>query len=324
MAIAIQQNGIKTTFKIEKCNNKIFPVISIIIPIYNAEKYINQCIQSILNQTFQNFEIICIDDCSTDKSLEIVQSFSDQRIKIIKNKSNLRSGYCRNIGIKYARGQYILFVDADDFCNIELLDKTVHAIKNDNSDICIFNISRFDTKANKIVQCFYTIQTDLSVIDNSYANIFLLTTPGPIKVFKKSFINDNNIVFSEKIHHSEDIEFTILAIKLAKKISILHDVLYYYRLPQETLTNNESLRSIYVEDFLIAINKTANKIFKLNLSNSHLKNFIKFLTIQINYSYSILSESAKIKFLYLLITKYKKILHILQKNNIYIIKDKIK
>ena len=92
-------------------------MISVIIPVYNVEKYLHVCLNSLLYQTYQNFEIICIDDASSDSSLEILEYFTkkDPRIKIIKNDSNRGQGYSRNRGLEVAQGKYISFLDADDW-----------------------------------------------------------------------------------------------------------------------------------------------------------------------------------------------------------------
>ncbi len=87
------------------------PLISIIVPLYNAEKYIETCINSILTQTFQNFEVIVVDDCSTDRSLEIVRNYQDPRIKIIHQFTNSGESSSRNLGLANARGKYVYFMD---------------------------------------------------------------------------------------------------------------------------------------------------------------------------------------------------------------------
>ena len=92
-------------------------MISVIVPVYNVEDYLHVCINSILNQTYQDFEIICVDDASTDSSLEILEYFSlkDSRVKVLKNDSNKGPGYSRNRGLDVAKGEYVSFLDADDW-----------------------------------------------------------------------------------------------------------------------------------------------------------------------------------------------------------------
>ena len=95
----------------------MFPLFSLIIPIYNSEKYLFECINSVIEQQFDNFEIILVDDFSTDQSIKIAKSFlkKNKNIKIIRNKKNEGVSVCRNKGIKIAKGKYIIFVDSDDF-----------------------------------------------------------------------------------------------------------------------------------------------------------------------------------------------------------------
>ena len=99
--------------------------LSIIIPVYNVEKYLRECLDSVISQSFKNLEIICIDDCSTDTSLDILREYArnDKRITIIRNKQNLGVGLTRNIGLKVSSGNYVHFLDPDDW----LLNKSVYA-----------------------------------------------------------------------------------------------------------------------------------------------------------------------------------------------------
>ena len=114
--------------------------ISIIVPIYNAEKFLNKCIKSILKQTFENFELILVNDGSTDKSLDICNKYakSDKRIKVI-NKKNEGSVLARKRGIKEAKGDYVIFVDADDWISINALEVINEEINNNNADVIVFN-----------------------------------------------------------------------------------------------------------------------------------------------------------------------------------------
>lgn len=102
------------------------PVISVVMPVYNSEKYLRESIESILNQIFNNFEFIIVDDCSTDNSLEIIKSYKDKRIKLIKNKKNLGTVKSRNIGLKEAQGDYIAIMDSDDISLVHRLNTQVN------------------------------------------------------------------------------------------------------------------------------------------------------------------------------------------------------
>ena len=105
------------------------PKVSVIIPVYNTEKYLRQCLDSIVNQTLIDIEIICIDDGSTDMSLKILEEYSraDSRFTIL-HQTNQYAGVARNRGLDEAKGKYIFFMDSDDYCDLQLLDKTVKNI----------------------------------------------------------------------------------------------------------------------------------------------------------------------------------------------------
>ena len=106
---------------------------SIIIPVYNCEKYIERCVNSILSQDYKNIEIIIIDDCSEDQTRVVLEKYNDNsNIKIFSTPTNSRQGAARNIGLEHAVGNYILFVDADDFITDNILGKIVDNIKNNN------------------------------------------------------------------------------------------------------------------------------------------------------------------------------------------------
>ena len=122
-------------------------MISVIIPVYNVEDYLHVCINSVLRQSYQDFEIICIDDASTDSSLEILEYFAqkDSRVKILKNDSNKGQGYSRNKGLGMAKGKYISFLDGDDWFSPNTFEISIKKIKQDNLDFLIFkNIVYYD------------------------------------------------------------------------------------------------------------------------------------------------------------------------------------
>ena len=99
--------------------------ISVIIPMYNSAKYIEECVQSVLNQTYKNIELIIVDDMSSDNSVEIVERFDDDRIKLIKLAKNVGAALVRNRGIDEATGECICFIDSDDYCIADMLDKQI-------------------------------------------------------------------------------------------------------------------------------------------------------------------------------------------------------
>ena len=217
-------------------NNKL---VSVIIPAYNASKTIEMCLNSICTQTYKNIEIICIDDCSSDDTFNIIKKYSanDNRLIAIRNDKNKMVGYCRNYCINIAKGDYILFVDADDFCENTLIEKALEKITSTNSDICFFNYDRYDSIKNAFLPMPWILKTNLldltkdffSINDNNHA--FHISTVCPMKLFKTDFIKKFNIRFAEGIF-GEDAIFTYNAIWNASKITYILDILYHYRVNQ--------------------------------------------------------------------------------------------
>lgn len=118
------------------------PKVSVIIPVYNAEKYLKQCLDSVTNQTLKEIEIICVDDGSTDNSYHILKKYKskDDRIKIIKKDNNEGLLLARKTGVKYAAGEYIMFVDADDYLELEACNLVLKEIEKEAVDILQFTI----------------------------------------------------------------------------------------------------------------------------------------------------------------------------------------
>ena len=132
-------------------NINFIPKISVIIPVYNMEEYLSQCLNSVTNQTLKEIEIICIDDGSEDNSLEILKSFAqkDERIMILKQE-NLHSGVARNAGLSVAKGEYLSFLDSDDYFELNMLEKMYKKIKKMNSDIIVCKSKSIDLENGKL------------------------------------------------------------------------------------------------------------------------------------------------------------------------------
>lgn len=125
--------------------------VSIIMPVYNNELFIRKSVESVLQQTHTNFELIVVDDCSTDKTIEIVEGFNDQRIKIIKNTSNMGAAFSRNIALENTTGQYIAFLDGDDFWDTDKLKKQLLFMIGNKYDFSYTNYKIYDFNSKKDV-----------------------------------------------------------------------------------------------------------------------------------------------------------------------------
>jgi len=214
-------------------SKKSTPLVSIIVPIYNAEMYLSQCIQSLLDQTYQNIEIILVNDGSTDLSGVVCDTFAeqDQRIKVI-NKLNEGVGKARNEGIKYASGDYISFVDADDWQEQNLYEHWVSAISINDVDIYQFGYY----KATKAGYRYDQVLPPSLTVDNLQLNRILAI---PIlnngkglavwdKIIKKELVTGNNIWFDNK-KRGEDFTFVFKLLNHAKSIVTIAQPYYNYR-----------------------------------------------------------------------------------------------
>lgn len=209
------------------------PKVSIILPVYNVENYIAKSIQSVLNQTYENFELLVIDDGSPDKSMEVTQQFEDARIKIFR-KENGGLSDARNYGLERAQGEYIYFMDSDDWIEPDLLAVSMEAIIKFESDFIIFGyhldhenikgdlISRKEIKHEPIV--FIKEQNNLNFKYNTLALIGFAWN----KLYKASFLNDNSLRFIKGISLVEDILFNTQVCENTNRIVFIENALYHY------------------------------------------------------------------------------------------------
>lgn len=207
------------------------PLISIIVPVYNVEKYLRQCLESLINQTYKNIEIICINNGSTDKSSEILVEFAqkDSRIKIItQEKSGVSAA--RNSGLKIASGDYIMFVDSDDWTEIDACEKLITEAKLTGADVVLF--SHYDVFPNK--KNLYDISKNCKKSYYKFDNIDdyiknIIYAPGILwdKFCRKDFIE--NIAFIPDLAQSEDMLFWFEVLYNKPAISVFNQALYNYR-----------------------------------------------------------------------------------------------
>ena len=225
--------------------------ISILMPVYNAEKYLNETIDTIKNQSFSNWELIIVDDGSIDNSKEICTKLmnDDKRIKYIFQE-NLGVSHTRNVALENAQGKYIVFVDSDDLIHEDYLKILINSIEKNNSDISVCNfIERKISNTGKvedITREFYPKEVmEMSEMKDyimDFGNSGLLN-PLWNKIYKREIIENNNITFDEKVETGEDFIFNLQYFRKVKKISFIKDSLYYY-----IRRNNNSITYKYIEN----------------------------------------------------------------------------
>ena len=223
--------------KLEEKSKKIS--LSIIIPVYNVERYLEQCLKSVVIHTSEAVEIIIINDASTDHSLQICKKFKekDSRIRFLDLKKNKGSGGVRNIGIQKAKGDYIWFVDSDDWIEENALKQLLDFVNKDTYDIVYFGTQKVG-KRKKVVLPEFEDQSPTFFRDG------LKTLKGihPMvwcSLFSRSFLIQNKIVFPEGIY-LEDVPFTFRTQYYCKKVGVIKESFYNYRIHEASITQSAS------------------------------------------------------------------------------------
>lgn len=224
-----------------------YPLIGIIIPVYNVENYIERCIQSVIRQTYHNLEIMLVDDGSTDASGKICEQYArkDKRIKVI-HKKNGGLSEARNTGMKATTADYIAFIDSDDYVGKRYVQYLAGILFRNNADmaICGYYRGSRDTfperkKYRGKVQCFDS-ETMLKNWHGKYKHI---ETSACNKLYKKSLFTENEIYYPDGYFY-EDVQTTHLLVKKAKKIVVINEKLYYYYQRKESIMHTISDKKI--------------------------------------------------------------------------------
>ena len=210
--------------------------VSVVIPVYKKEKYLTESIESILHQTFSNFELICINDCSPDRCTRILEKFErmDERLKVISNEQNEGAAYSRNIGIANAVGEYIIILDADDIYIENLLLRAYEKCKNEELDIVLFDYKKYSEKSGKEIG--YTMPLPMKKkCRKVFSNLdverfsFQLCPTGPwIKMYRRDFLIQNNLYF-QSLPNSNDVFFSKMTFMKGRRIGYLEESLVKYR-----------------------------------------------------------------------------------------------
>ena len=217
------------------------PIVSVIVPVHNAEKCLEQCIESILGQTLKNIEVICVNDQSTDGSAAILDGYveKDPRVSILQSPG-LGAGGARNIGLGVARGKYLSFLDADDFFEPDMLDAAVEQAEKDSSDIVVYGSWVYDTVKQSNRQAKWRLQVDRlppecpfkpSDISDRLFDVF--GNDAWNKLFRASLVRENNLLFQE-ISRTNDLFFTCKALTRARLISVIDRCFAHYRVATKT------------------------------------------------------------------------------------------
>ncbi|MGN0214535.1 MAG: glycosyltransferase family 2 protein [Muribaculaceae bacterium] len=245
------------------------PIVSIITPVYNTEQYLEQCLQSLFAQTIApNIEYIFVNDASTDSSPKIlntaVQQHNNLNISIVTNPTNQGSAYTRNIGIQRAQGQYLMFVDSDDWIEPDMAETLLQAATNTNADIVS---SPFFSNHNKHQEVM-AFASNTMAIDINRAPINVLHFSLWSKLIRRNLIIDNLIYATHRHDCWEDLSVTCRALALAKRNIVVNLPLYHYRVNPDSLTHQNHKKRLadhlFYADMLNEWFKQQGKSFSLS------------------------------------------------------------
>ena len=236
-------------------NNTTTPLVSVVVAAYNVENYLIQCLDSLVNQTLKNTEILVINDASTDNSARIINDYSTRysNVQVVHCESNQGLATVRNIGIRAARGKYIAFTDGDDWADIKLCEEMYQRASEDNSDVLIADATVFYEDSKNFGRLFdhsvrRTLDPRLSTMPfdlRSEPRILLLEPVAWTKLYKRSFLKKHAIQFEDGMNSYEDICFHFSVLLKAARISLLDKALLYYRMNRPGQISARTSRKIF-------------------------------------------------------------------------------
>lgn len=212
------------------------PKVSVVVTVYNTEKYLRRCLDSIINQNFKDIEIVCVNDGSTDNSLKILNEYAekDSRVKVVDQENQGVSG-ARNTGVREASAKYLSFVDSDDYVDPKIYEKGYNLISSNDADVYIMRWDRFFSDTNLIKENPY-YDSKVTVIGDGKSTIgFPRRTYGLRlgvvwdKIYRKDIITDNNFKFEKDVYYGEDTIFNWILFTRVKKVVNDENRLYFYR-----------------------------------------------------------------------------------------------
>ena len=219
------------------------PEVTVIVPVYNSEKYIKKCIESILNQTFKKFELLIINDGSKDNSQKIIEEYQkkDPERIVIVNQENKGVSRTRNEAIKMANGKYLMFIDNDDYIDKDYIETFVNAIKENDLDVVLGGYRR-PNEEGKVIK-------ELHLKDEEWSK-FMIFAPWA-KIYKKEYLINNDITFLP-VNIGEDVYFNIQAMFLSEKIKIIDFVGYNWFFNTKSVSNTvqKNIKNLQVYDLL--------------------------------------------------------------------------
>lgn len=257
--------------------------ISVVIAVFNKSKYIRECMESIVRQTFHDIEIICVDDGSTDGSVDILREYKqlDDRITIIQQQ-NQGAGAARNRGMRAASGEYIIFWDADDYFREDALEKMYARAKETDADVVICDNDIWDGENSRILASQGKLEKELIPQDEVFSGedipdrLFLIS-PGWAwnKLCRMELVRENDIAFQEDIVTSEDNTYSLVVLAVAKKITAVREKLIRYR--RYTKESLEDRLDQYWKSRFASYEALLNKLYSLGIAEIYRRSLDNFI-----------------------------------------------
>ena len=263
------------------------PIVSIVVPVYNSEKTITKCLNSLINQTFRDIEIICVNDCSKDNSLQVLNEYAakDGRIVVINHKENMNAGGARNSGIRTARGEYICFVDNDDWMTSNAIQTLIEASEDCTIDFVVSQWCQYYNE-NRKINMKNLIIGGSEKANKEYALLHGCRILGCL--FKKEIFYKNDLFFPEKIFW-EDNAVSMSLIFSAKSIKVIDEVLYYYQMVQGSSSRSITMKKII--DRIITSKLAVENMRRLGFTKDN-QELVDYLYL--SFSYHTLKQLASI------------------------------
>ena len=266
--------------------NNETPLVSVVVPFYNVEKYIPQCLDSIINQTYKNIEIICVDDCSQDNSFNIVKEYmkKDSRIKLFRHKKNKKLGGARNTGLKKSKGDYLLFIDSDDWIDKKCVEIVAQKLNETKYDTVWFK-ARIWWENKKRIDDFWFYkyydnypEGNLYLGENNLTNFPFYTWN---KAYRRDFLINNKLFWNEHVYY-EDIEFYYKMALTQPQTYMIDKPLYYYRRRNDAIsmvsTNDINMASDMYKETIKSYKYVKKHIFAERYKNT----FIRYIMDTVN------------------------------------------
>lgn len=258
--------------------------ISVIVPIYNVEKYLKRCLDSLVNQTLEDIEIILVNDASPDNCINIMEEYKNKypfKIKIVNSKVNLKQGGAKNLGLNIAKGEFVGFIDSDDWISHEMYEKLYKRAIETNSDIVDCDLYWASDGSNIIrsEKSNYMNQTG-ELTTNKKKSLILHSGRMVTKIYKREIFEENSIRFSENLCY-EDNEIIPLIMVFSQKLSKVEEELYYYFVSNSTSTTRK-LDSLHHFDRLITAKRMVDNFKKCKQYNVY-KSEVDFRFIELFY-----------------------------------------